>query len=473
MSVRSRLVQALSKTLPLALACAALLATAAAGDLRITLPKRSKPTPVQDLNREGVKAVQKHDYEKAKRLFYQAYLLDPDDPFTLNNLGYIAELEGQVERAQRYYELSREMESEARVDESTNKDALDKPVAEVAGKAVTNDLQVNRLNVAAIGLLQKDRAPEADVLLTRALQLDPRNPFTLNNLGYAKEKEGELENALSYYTKAANTDSNEPVVVTVHKSWRGKPIREIARSNADKVRDLLGRPDNLEDRVARLNLQGVSALNRNDRRSARKFFQQAYDLKKDDAFTLNNMGYLAEMDGDRETADYFYEKAQEAERAQDKVGIATRKEAEGKPLLEVAATSNLDVNARIQRELEIKRRQGGPVVLKKRSGETVTEPATPVHPTPREGTDVVAIPIPNSAGTAPMTPENATPIESAPAQPTTEQPQAEPPQGEQQMQQQPQGVQPQAQPPQQENPLVTPEELEQPPNPQTSAEPPR
>ena len=79
-----------------------------AADLRIKIPKRSKPTPVQKLNQDGVKAVQKHDYEKAKRLFYKAYLVDPNDPFTLNNLGYIAELEGEIERAQRYYALAAE-----------------------------------------------------------------------------------------------------------------------------------------------------------------------------------------------------------------------------------------------------------------------------------------------------------------------------------------------------------------------------
>ena len=68
---------------------------AGAGDLKITLPKRSHMTPVQRLNQEGVEAVRKHHYEKAETLFYKAYLLDPDDPFTLNNLGYISELQGQ------------------------------------------------------------------------------------------------------------------------------------------------------------------------------------------------------------------------------------------------------------------------------------------------------------------------------------------------------------------------------------------
>ena len=77
-----------------------------AGDLKITLPKRSKLTPVQRLNQEGVEAVQKHHYEKATALFYKAYLYDPDDPFTLNNLGYISELNGQVDRAQHFYDMA-------------------------------------------------------------------------------------------------------------------------------------------------------------------------------------------------------------------------------------------------------------------------------------------------------------------------------------------------------------------------------
>src|SRR5258708_35490998 len=79
---------------------------AQAGDLKITIPKRSSLTPVQRLNREGVEAVQKGKYEKARELFFQAYLIDPGDPFTLNNLGYIAELDGQQERAQTFYNLA-------------------------------------------------------------------------------------------------------------------------------------------------------------------------------------------------------------------------------------------------------------------------------------------------------------------------------------------------------------------------------
>src|SRR5579862_8575881 len=86
-----------------------------AGDIKITLPKRSHLTPVQRLNREGVEAVRKHNYNKAEAFFYKAYLLDPDDPFTLNNLGYVSELQGQVDRAQRFYTLAGQEATDANI----------------------------------------------------------------------------------------------------------------------------------------------------------------------------------------------------------------------------------------------------------------------------------------------------------------------------------------------------------------------
>src|SRR6202451_2652056 len=84
-----------------------------AADLKLTVPKRSELTLVQRLNRDGVDALRKRQYEKAEALFYKAYLFDPGDPFTLNNLGYISELQGQLERAQKFYALSSEQATDA------------------------------------------------------------------------------------------------------------------------------------------------------------------------------------------------------------------------------------------------------------------------------------------------------------------------------------------------------------------------
>src|SRR5690242_438890 len=119
---------------------------ARAGDLRITIPKRSDATPVQKLNRDGVKEIKKHHLEKAERLFYRAYLIDPDDPFTLNNLGYISELQGKVERAQRYYELASRQESDTTIDQASIPELKGKPLTEITTAFGNRDLRVNRGN---------------------------------------------------------------------------------------------------------------------------------------------------------------------------------------------------------------------------------------------------------------------------------------------------------------------------------------
>ncbi len=364
----------------------ALIATAVAGDVRISIPKRTKPTPVQKLNQEGVKAVEKHAYKRAKALFYKAYLIDPNDPFTLNNLGYIAELEGQVDRAQRYYALAQEQASDAVVYKSTDRAAVGQPVDKIAGDAADAKMQINRINVYAIGLLEKDRAPEADLALQKALKLEPTNPFTLNNLGYAKEEEGELEEAYKYYMQAANQHSNTPIVVTMHPSWRGKGISEIAAQNGAKVKELMEREQDVSAQVARLNTRGVAAINRNDYKLARQYFEQAYNLDPRNAFALNNMGYLAEMDGDRETADYYYAKAREADQSSMKVAYATRKDVEGMKLAAVAGDSDDAVIKATEEAAALRRAEGGPVVLRYRNNQPVAEPATPPKPPQPEPT---------------------------------------------------------------------------------------
>jgi Flp pilus assembly protein TadD len=272
------------------------------------------------------------------------------------------------------------------VDRSTNEDIVGKPVAAVAGKTDDIRVQVNRYNVEAIGLLDNDRAPEADMLLRKALSLDRHNAFTLNNLGYAQEKQGELEQALSFYTAAAATGSQDRIVVTPNPGWRGKAISQIASDNASKVRRMMDRVEGTDARVARLNLRGVSAINRNERSKARLYFEQAYKLDPNDAFTLNNMGYLAEVDGDRETAKFYYEKALDAEHAKTRVDVATRKQAEGQQIATVADQSSGVVQTSMQQEVEARRRQGGPIVLKRRDNMPVKDtepvPSSSEKPTP-------------------------------------------------------------------------------------------
>jgi len=352
---------------------------AQAGDLKISIPRRSKPTPVQKLNREGVEALRKHNYGKAEELFYKAYLFDPDDAFTLNNLGYISELQGQVDRAQKFYSLAAEQSSEAVVDLASSERVKGQPMKDVL--AVTNEpLQINHANVEAVRLLSQGRAPEADLVLQEAIKSDPRNIFTLNNLGVAKEMEGEEQEALKYYDEASAGGTGQTAVVTTSKSWRGRPVSDMARENAKDLREHLAHRRELSEQIAELNLRGVSAINRNDLRTANQDFRQAYALDPNNAFTLNNIGYVAELEGDRETAEFFYQHARQSAGASAVIGVATSRTAEGRKLFSVADDNNVKVAGKVTEDRNALRQQNEPVVLRRRDNSIVEESAPQTEP---------------------------------------------------------------------------------------------
>ncbi len=348
---------------------------ARAGDLKITLPKRSHMTPVQRLNQEGVEAVRKHSYEKAETFFYKAYLLDPDDPFTLNNLGYIAELQGQLDRALTFYSLAGKQVTDAAIDKASSARVEGRTLKEALA---TSDLplQMNHDNIEAVRLLSQGRGPEADLLLQRTLKSDPNNIFTLNNMGVAKEMEGESQAALKYYDSAAAVNSDATAVVTLNRSWRGKPVSEMAAENARNLRNRLNTQITNEVKLAELNTRGVSAINRNEPSIAEQDFRDAYALDPNNAFSANNIGYLAEIEGDRETAQFFYNKAQSLSGANAPVGLATRSSAEGMRLSQVASDSDTKVEAKVQQERNARRQQQHEsILLLRRDNSIVQEPA--------------------------------------------------------------------------------------------------
>lgn len=356
--------------------------SAQAGDLRITIPKRSRLTPVQRLNREGVEAVKKHQYAKAKELFYEAYLYDPGDPFTLNNVGYIAELEGDAERAHKFYSLATGQATDALIDRASSSKLEGKSLQTAISSIDDVSMQINRANVNAVRLLSEGRIREADDLLQRALSLDPNNAFTLNNMGVAKEAQGEYNEALRYYKAAADKHVEDPAVVTMAASWRGKPVSEMAEASAARLRSRMKTVESERLQVALLNLRGVSALNRNNVDEAWKDFSKAYNLDPYNAFSLNNQGYIAEMYGDLESAQEFYRAARASGGAAVRVGLATKPAAEGAKLFAVAEESEGQVDNAIEAARNARRRRGAPIQLKRRDGKPITESTPPAAQSP-------------------------------------------------------------------------------------------
>lgn len=358
--------------------CAA-VPLAQARDLRISIPLRSKLTPVQRLNRDGVEAVQKHQYDKAEALFYKAYLFDPVDPFTLNNLGYVSELQGQLERAETFYKLAAEQGCGAIIDRSDEKDLRGKPMMDAIDTLKNTPMRVNRMNIRALELLAQDHGFAAQEVLEQALKLDPQNPFTLNNLGVADEAVGDYEGALKYYDEVAASGSKDPVVISLKASSRGKPVSEVAAHSAANLRKKMRSMDVSREEATMLELRGVYEVNENNWDAAKQDFLNAYKADPDSAFTLNNLGYVSEREGDLETAQFFYDRARKASDANARVGLATQAGAHGTRLSAVANTSTHEVGSELQEYTQERHSETGPIELTPRYGVSQPE-AAPAAP---------------------------------------------------------------------------------------------
>jgi Flp pilus assembly protein TadD len=236
------------------------------------------------------------------------------------------------------------------------------------------------MNVNALNLLSKDGGRQAVSLLRETLRLDPQNPFTLNNLGVAYESIGEYDNALRCYSEAAASNSSEPVVVTLDRSWRGKQLSAMAASSARRLEQRMRKMGNAELSAAMLTERGVAAVNENDWSAAKQDFLHAYSLDPASAFSLNNRGFVAEMEGDLETAQFFYEKARRADNSDAKVGLATQRAAEGRKLFAVATDSDRQVDGQLDKYSQQRHQETGPIELTPRGNTADGNSSTPAKP---------------------------------------------------------------------------------------------
>jgi Flp pilus assembly protein TadD len=344
---------------------------------------------VQRLNREGVDAVLSHKYEKAEGLFFKAYLYDPADPFTITNLGYVSELNGQLERAEKFYKLAAEQGCNAVIDRSNDKALKGKPMMYALDTLKNVPMRINRMNILGIEMLAQDRGFEAEDMLKQALALDPENPFTLNNLGVAEEATGDFEDALKYYDAAAATRSMEQIIITLKHSSRGKPVSLVAAASAQDLRKRMQTMDISRRRATMLAMRGVSSINKNDWNAAKQDFLEAYKLDPSSAFALNNLGYVAEKEGDPETAQLFYAKARKAKDADARVGLATQSLSKGEHLSAIADSNDQKIGNELDVYTQSRHDQKGPIELVPRYG---SEPAAAPAETP------------NSAPSSPVSP---------------------------------------------------------------------
>ena len=194
---------------------------------------------------------------------------------------------------------------------------------------------------------------------------------------------GNLDDALKYYDAAAGTHSTQPVVVALARASRGKPIGALAESSAGELRKRISTTDPRQIRAGMFAIRGVSALNRNDWVTARKAFEDAYAADPGSAFALNNLGYLAERDGDLETARSYYAKAQRAPDSGDPVGMTSQASVGGQHLAEVASGNHRAVDVALNSPNRSPQGSSEPIELLRRDGsaeppvDSVDQPVSP------------------------------------------------------------------------------------------------
>ena len=240
-------------------------------------------------------------------------------------------------------------------------------------------MMVNRMNVEAMDLLSQGRGSEAIALLLKAQAADAQNPFTLNNLGVAYESIGEYDSALKAYDAAAARNSSEPAALTLDRESAGLPVSALAAASARRLNERMTKMGSAGANAAMLTARGIFAANANNWEAAKQDFLHAYSLNPSSAFSLNNRGFVAEMDGDLETAQFFYEKARKAGDAGARVGLATLQVAEGQKLLAVASDSDRQVDRELGRYSLERHREKGPIELTPRGDATSGGSAAPLE----------------------------------------------------------------------------------------------
>lgn len=208
---------------------------------------RGTPMHNDRINLEAVRLLSKHQGVEAAGILQQALASNPNDPFTLNNLGVANEAMGEYQNALRYYDAAAATRSQQAVALSQESSWQGKSVSEIAHAnarrledqlhgASSHELESFELSMRGVLAENENDWRTARQYFMKAYTLDPANAFTLNNRGYVAEKDGDLESAQFFYQKAWQADgANLRVGVATKRTEEGQPLSQVATDSGDKV----------------------------------------------------------------------------------------------------------------------------------------------------------------------------------------------------------------------------------------------
>ncbi len=95
--------------------------------------------------------------------------------------------------------------------------------------------------------LQNNQVSEAKEYFMEALEVDPRNPYALINLGVVYEKEGEKQKAIDIYQRVIMTNTSISATGASDPEKEGLPLLQVARENIQRLRGQNVRSSTLPD----------------------------------------------------------------------------------------------------------------------------------------------------------------------------------------------------------------------------------
>ncbi|MBM2837568.1 MAG: tol-pal system protein YbgF [Deltaproteobacteria bacterium] len=156
-----------------------------------------------------------------------------------------------------------------------------------------------------LAALQNGELNYAQALFEQALKENPRDSFTLNNLGVVHERRGNYKKALEMYQAAAQTGSSV-TIGSDDPEYKGITISELAAKNAKRAREI--QPTTVpgqskEDELKGLYSTAYKSFTSEEYDKALYEFSRYLDLVSDKSLAGNALYWIGEIYYQKE--DYF------------------------------------------------------------------------------------------------------------------------------------------------------------------------
>jgi Tfp pilus assembly protein PilF len=182
------------------------------------------------LNEDGLYLYQRGDFSRARESFQAALALQPRDPALLYNIGQCYDHQGDLLKAEQYYQQCLQIAANHAPCRHALAALLLQTGRRTAAEHMLEDWLIREPKLADAFaengwlLHQLGDLPQAQARLHQALELDPHQVRALTELAVIYEKMAMPERALVLYERALLHDSHQPEIVQKINQLRARGV---------------------------------------------------------------------------------------------------------------------------------------------------------------------------------------------------------------------------------------------------------